>query len=669
MILLRLIYLFETLLILFDLASTMYCASMELIKLKPLTRTQPRRRVQLEPQSRSPPLRGARPDQDRHHSSEAAVSSGTGRGQDNLIPPPISPPGVGGRRHPPAMNCLLTKHTRSRVSGRTAADTPTVSSLKKRFLIFCVLGPLLASASSRGPRKFGPPDELVKHQELDERKRLHELYEFKSRFTDPYIEGKTLGGANISIWKCIKKRSDQVIVLKQVLKRAAKGTIESISILEELQRGDKPHTCSLLTYYGYALSRQYQYLEFELCEGGDLYDNIPDIRQLEKNNLVEWKRMLHSILKAIHYTMKTFRRMHERDIAHRDLKEENIFFSNKHPFTNGDFQLRVGDFGYSVKVPSNEKLEVLDCVGTPGYWAPEMLIGKGYVKGVDMWAFGCILSRLSVRSHEEPIPGLKNFIEKDKQLPNETELLKWHKKFPGSIEALLTSYTGLKRDLISGCLTVDPEKRITAADALRHPYWNEVRTPTSSKFSDAPIEPKTSSMLEHPDSFPNLPGEENDEKNEVSDADLTVSTAPKTSPPVTDQSANVEMPPEPKSSARPMARPLNILLTAATKQTAEKVRAKESDSTPQNVRLCEPAPKCKCWRKVRMLFCCCMAPHASSCPRYKPKESKPSIIIKAPSSTPTLGYRVLELDGVTKRKDPDPSNQRPDRKPPPVETE
>ena len=71
-------------------------------------------------------------------------------------------------------------------------------------------------------------------------------------------------------------------------------------------------------------------------------------------------------------------------MVHRDLKPENLLFSSPEP----DAIVKISDFGLA-KVISDELMTT--ACGTPGYVAPEILIGKGYDLAVDYWSIGVIL--------------------------------------------------------------------------------------------------------------------------------------------------------------------------------------------------------------------------------------------------------------------------------------
>ena len=124
--------------------------------------------------------------------------------------------------------------------------------------------------------------------------------------------------------------------------------------------------------------------------------------------------------------------LHSKNIIYRDLRPENLLFDYKG-------YLKLIDFGFA-KI-CEEKTYTL--CGTPEYMAPEIFLNKGYGKGVDWWAFGCLLYELLV--------GITPFYENDPILIFK-RILKNDIKFP-------TNFPINAKSLIKHCLEIEENKR------------------------------------------------------------------------------------------------------------------------------------------------------------------------------------------------------------------
>lgn len=138
-------------------------------------------------------------------------------------------------------------------------------------------------------------------------------------------------------------------------------------------------------------------------------------------------------------------------IVHRDLKPENLLYTSPDP----DATIKISDFGVA-KVISNE-LMITAC-GTPGYVAPEILIGCGYDTAVDYWSIGVILYVL--------LCGYPPFYEESNE--KLFELIKSGKlDFTGPQWEKISDEA---KDLIKKLLDIDPNKRYKADQICKHPW-------------------------------------------------------------------------------------------------------------------------------------------------------------------------------------------------------
>ena len=168
-------------------------------------------------------------------------------------------------------------------------------------------------------------------------------------------------------------------------------------------------------------------------------------------------------------------------MIHRDIKPENLLIS-----LSGS--LKLCDFGFARTVNTSEVLT--DYVATRWYRAPELLVGMPYDISVDMWAIGCMMAELidaqplfpgesdidQIYCIQKALGGFmpahmecfnKNQIFQGMKLPKIQKLEGLEKRYSGKIE-------GIAIQFICSLVELDPEKRLTAKEALMHPYFSGV---------------------------------------------------------------------------------------------------------------------------------------------------------------------------------------------------
>ncbi|XP_033097096.1 calcium/calmodulin-dependent protein kinase type II subunit delta-like isoform X4 [Anneissia japonica] len=151
--------------------------------------------------------------------------------------------------------------------------------------------------------------------------------------------------------------------------------------------------------------------------------------------------------------MESVEHCHKTSVIHRDLKPENLLLASK---AKGA-AVKLADFGLAIEA-ENDKPSWYGFAGTPGYLSPEVLRKEAYGKPVDMWACGVILYILLV--------GYPPFWDEDQQkLYN---IIKHGKYDYPSPE--WDTVTHEAKDLINRMLTIDPNRRITASEALKHAW-------------------------------------------------------------------------------------------------------------------------------------------------------------------------------------------------------
>ncbi|XP_075588998.1 calcium/calmodulin-dependent protein kinase II isoform X6 [Dermatophagoides farinae] len=187
----------------------------------------------------------------------------------------------------------------------------------------------------------------------------------------------------------------------------------------------------------------FHYLIFDLVTGGELFE---DIVAREYYSEADASHCIQQILESVNHC-------HMNNVVHRDLKPENLLLASK---AKGA-AVKLADFGLAIEV-QGEQQAWYGFAGTPGYLSPEVLKKDPYGKPVDIWACGVILYILLV--------GYPPFWDEDQ-----------HRLY-AQIKAGAYDYpspewdtvTPEAKNLINSMLTVNPAKRITAAEALKHPW-------------------------------------------------------------------------------------------------------------------------------------------------------------------------------------------------------
>jgi calcium/calmodulin-dependent protein kinase I len=258
-------------------------------------------------------------------------------------------------------------------------------------------------------------------------------------FHSTYKVGRVLGEGAFSKVKEARGIRDNKNYAAKIVTKSALTREDDLALKDEIGILKNLTHDNIIKLYDVFDEPEYYFLITEMMRGGELFDRIV---QKTFYNEKEARDVCKILFEALNYC-------HQHRIAHRDLKPENLLLTSH----SNDREIKIADFGFAKRV-SSEQCLLTQC-GTPGYVAPEILHGVPYGTKADMWSLGVITYIL--------LGGYPPFIEQ-----NQRELFKkikrglyeFHPEYWGSI-----SPEG--KDLISRLLTVDPNRRITASDALR----------------------------------------------------------------------------------------------------------------------------------------------------------------------------------------------------------
>ncbi|KJZ71706.1 Calcium protein kinase type I [Hirsutella minnesotensis 3608] len=261
-----------------------------------------------------------------------------------------------------------------------------------------------------------------------------------------YKVGKTLGAGSYSVVKeCVHIDTGRYYAAKVINKRLMAGrehmVRNEIAVLKKVSMGHQ----NILTLVDYFETMNNLYLVTDLALGGELFDRICRKGSYYESDAAD---LIRATLSAVAY-------LHDHGIVHRDLKPENLLFRT--PEDNAD--LLIADFGLS-RIMDEERFHVLTTTcGTPGYMAPEIFKKTGHGKPVDLWALGVITYFL--------LCGYTPF-DRDSDFEEMQAILNADYSF--SPVEYWRGVSDHAKDFIRRCLTIDHTKRITAHEALQHPF-------------------------------------------------------------------------------------------------------------------------------------------------------------------------------------------------------
>jgi len=263
----------------------------------------------------------------------------------------------------------------------------------------------------------------------------------KQKFEDVYEEGDELGRGAFAVVKlCTHKNTKEKWAVKEVDKKQVGNDMAQLDReIDILKKVNHPNIIALKDVFD---SPDILYIVTELATGGELFDRIVEKTQYAEKDAIPLVRQL---LSAIAY-------LHKAGIVHRDLKPENLLLGDR----TDSAAVKVADFGLS-KVIDPSVMMATSC-GTPSYVAPEVLMAKGYGPEVDLWSIGVITFIL--------LCGYPPFFSEDLAELFE-QIMTADYEFADEYWSAVSSEA---KDFISGLLVVDPSNRMTAKQALAHPW-------------------------------------------------------------------------------------------------------------------------------------------------------------------------------------------------------
>ncbi|XP_074918814.1 calcium/calmodulin-dependent protein kinase type II subunit beta isoform X4 [Chelonoidis abingdonii] len=282
-----------------------------------------------------------------------------------------------------------------------------------------------------------------------------------TRFTDEYQLYEEIGkGAFSVVRRCVKLCTGHEYAAKII-------NTKKLSARDHQKLEREARICRLLKHSNIvrlhdSISEEgFHYLIFDLVTGGELFE---DIVAREYYSEADASHCIQQILEAVLHC-------HQMGVVHRDLKPENLLLASK---CKGA-AVKLADFGLAIEVQGDQQAW-FGLAGTPGYLSPEVLRKEAYGKPVDIWACGVILYILLV--------GYPPFWDEDQHKLYQ-QIKAGAYDFPSPEWDTVTPEA---KNLINQMLTINPAKRITAHEALKHPWVCQRSTVASMMHRQETVE-------------------------------------------------------------------------------------------------------------------------------------------------------------------------------------
>ena len=237
-----------------------------------------------------------------------------------------------------------------------------------------------------------------------------------------------------NVYLAREKRSRYVVALKVIYKSQLESTRLQNQLKREVEIQSHLLHKNILRLFGYFFDDHKIYLILEYAPRGELYHQLRKYGRFSDQMAAKYT---FQIIDALQFC-------HSKNIIHRDLKPENILI-------NGQGDLKIADFGWSVHAPSSRRATLC---GTVDYLSPEMLLQEPHDERVDHWCVGVLTYEFLVGKppfeHEETRVTYKRIIAVEYQVPDEVH--------------------PYARNFIGSLLQKLPRDRISLESAKIHPW-------------------------------------------------------------------------------------------------------------------------------------------------------------------------------------------------------
>uniref|UniRef100_A0A7S0VZK5 Protein kinase domain-containing protein n=1 Tax=Hemiselmis tepida TaxID=464990 RepID=A0A7S0VZK5_9CRYP len=270
-----------------------------------------------------------------------------------------------------------------------------------------------------------------------------------------YDVGKMLGKGSIGrTLEGTSKMTGKKVAIKALPRSHPEFEYKTLMTeIEIMRKVDHPHCIKLHDVFE---DEKLVYLVQDLATGGELFDRVVGSGSFSERDACF---MIKQVIEACAY-------LHSIGICHRDLKPENVLMLSDDKDSPDYNTVKIADFGLSSLSAVEYQATMETACGTPEYLAPELVsmvanedeTEQTYSSKVDIWAIGVILYVM--------ISGFHPFYTGN-QAQLYDAIMKGQYSFPNPAFAKVSRET---KDFISWVLVVNPAKRPSAEDLLKHPW-------------------------------------------------------------------------------------------------------------------------------------------------------------------------------------------------------
>jgi len=275
------------------------------------------------------------------------------------------------------------------------------------------------------------------------------------RLGEHYEVGKVLGKGSIGkTLEGISKKTGQKVAIKALPRSHPEFDYKTLMTeIAIMKRVDHAHCIKLHDVFE---DEKLVYLVQDLATGGELFDRVVESGSFSEKDACF---MIKQVIEACAY-------LHSIGICHRDLKPENVLMLSSDENSPDYKVVKIADFGLSSLSAVEYQATMATACGTPEYLAPELVAmvanddesEVAYSSKVDIWAIGVILYVM--------ISGFHPFYTGN-QAQLYDSIMKGNYSFPNPAFAKVSRET---KDFISWVLQVNPDKRPSADEVLKHPW-------------------------------------------------------------------------------------------------------------------------------------------------------------------------------------------------------